>query len=136
MFMSGSHECAYSVAATGIVLCQILGVAGSHKNNWSRAAHVVFLWQQKKTLKNISWNKKIDDIIAPIVEKSFTIVLQQVGPQWYYQGGHGELTAAQTRVAADIEETLQMFSQRSNVPHPFRGAMTESKLLARDSYSG
>ena len=87
---------------------------------------LLFSFGSKKTLKNVAWNSFFEDVVAPMVERLFTVVLQQVGPHSPLKVSSMELSAEQMVVAADIEETLQMFSQRSDLTHCLRDAMPKA----------
>lgn len=65
-------------------------------------------------------------MVAPIVENLFTVVLEQVGPNSALKVNSVRLSDGQTRVAADLEVTLQMCSQLSSVTNVLRGAMPKA----------
>ena len=73
------------------------------------------------------------DVVAPMVEILYTVVLEQVGLNSSLMVSSEEVSGERMLVAADIEETLQMFSQlisRTLCEMPCRRQIVGSVLLS------
>ena len=87
---------------------------------------VLFSFSAKIKEKNVLWNEFFDKVVAPIVKDLFRMVLKTFGPKAPGDVERLALSASQTQVVADIEETLTLFSQRKRVGQCMRAAMPKA----------
>ena len=67
-----------------------------------------------------------DEVVAPIIRDLIRLVLKSFGPKAPGELHALDLTLLQTKVAADIEETLTLFAQRRSIGNTLRDAMPKA----------
>ena len=87
---------------------------------------VLFSFSTKLQEKNVDWNKFFGDVVAPIIRDLFRLTLRTFGPKAPSATECLQLSTSQTKVAADIEETVTLFAQRKKIGNTMRDAMPKA----------
>ena len=87
---------------------------------------VLFSFSTKVKENNVKWDMFLEKVVSPVMLDFFVLVLKTFGPKAPGELQCLSLTPAQTRVAADIEETLALFAQRRRHGNTMRDAMPKS----------
>ena len=86
----------------------------------------LFSFSAKLMQKNVQWNGFFEKVVGPIVADLFRLVLKTFGPKAPGALDCLQLSSSQTKVAADIEETLTLFAQRKRIGQTMRAAMPKA----------